>query len=109
MARDVGSPNRAFPAHSLEKALQIIQTIVENGASRPMDRLLLAQSINRTPSSSEFKKLLSSSLKYGLTEGTEKAEVVKPPNLAFKLLNRLMNLKRRKHWYELFVFQNCLV
>jgi predicted nucleotide-binding protein len=85
MARDVGSPNRAFPAHSLEKALQVIQTIVENGASRPMDRLLLAQSINRTPSSSEFKKLLSSSLKYGLTEGTEKAEVVKPTQLGLQI------------------------
>jgi predicted nucleotide-binding protein len=85
MPRDVGTPNRPFPVHSLEKALQIIQTIVENGASRPMDRLLLAQSVNRTPSSSEFKKLLSSSLKYGLTEGTEKADVVKPTQLGLQI------------------------
>jgi predicted nucleotide-binding protein len=94
MPRDVGIPNRAFPAHSLEKALQVIHTIVENGAARPMDRLLLAQSINRTPSSSEFKKLLSSSLKYGLTEGTEKADVVKPTPLGLQIAKPVSEAER---------------
>jgi predicted nucleotide-binding protein len=85
MARDVGTSNRPFPVHTLEKALQIIQAIVEAGASRPMDRLLLAQAIGRTPSSSEFRRLLSSSLKYGLTEGTEKADLIKPTQLGLQI------------------------
>jgi hypothetical protein len=50
-----------------------------------MDRLLLAQAIGRTPSSSEFRKLLSSSLKYGLTEGTEKADKIKPTSLGLQI------------------------
>ena len=85
MPRDVGVPNRSFPVHTLEKALQLVQAIVEAGASRPMDRLLLAQAIGRTPSSSEFRKLLSSSLKYGLTEGTEKADQIKPTQLGLQI------------------------
>lgn len=76
---------RPFPAHSLEKALQVIKAIVDSGASRPMDRLLLAQAIGRTPSSSEFRMLLSSSLKYGLTEGTEKADQIKPTPLGLQV------------------------
>lgn len=94
MPRDTGTPNRAFPVHSLEKALQIVQAIVENGAARPMDRLLLAEAVNRTPSSSEFKKLLSSSLKYGLTEGTEKADFVKPTTLGLQIARPVSEAER---------------
>ena len=38
-----------------------------------MKRLLLADALGLSPSSSNFRDLLSSSYKYGLTEGTEKA------------------------------------
>jgi predicted nucleotide-binding protein len=96
MPRDVGLPNRAFPVHSLEKALQVVQGIVEAGASRPMDRLLLAQAIGRTPSSSEFRKLLSSSLKYGLTEGTEKADQIKPTQLGLQIARPLNDSEKRQ-------------
>jgi len=41
-----------------------------------MKRLLLADSINKKPTSPEFRDLLSSSYKYGLTLGTEKAESI---------------------------------
>lgn len=78
-------PPRAFPAHSLEKALVIIEAIVDKGGSKPMDRLLVADAIGRTPSSSEFKRLLSSSRAYGLTSGTEKAEFVAPTELGLKI------------------------
>jgi predicted nucleotide-binding protein len=94
MARDSRGSYRAFPTHSLEKALQIIQAIVETGASRPMDRLLVAEAINRTPSSSEFRMLLSSSLKYGLTEGTEKADQIKPTQLGLQIAKPLNDAER---------------
>ena len=94
MPRDVGVSNRAFPTHTLEKALQIVQAIVEVGASRPMDRLLLAQAIGRTPSSSEFRTLLSSSLKYGLTEGTEKADQIKPTSLGLQIAKPVSDSER---------------
>jgi predicted nucleotide-binding protein len=96
MAREVGGRNRPFPAHTLEKALQIIQAIVDAGASRPMDRLLLAEAVNRTPSSSEYRLLLSSSLKYGLTEGTEKADQIKPTPLGLQISKPLNDVERKQ-------------
>jgi len=38
-----------------------------------MKRLLLAEALGVTPSSSNFRTVLSSAYKYGLTDGTEKA------------------------------------
>ena len=77
--------HRDFPTHSLEKSLVIIRAIVEKGAGETMDKLLVADAIGRTPNSSEFKRLLSSSRKYGLTIGTEKAELIEPTELGLKI------------------------
>ena len=41
-----------------------------------MNRVLLANAIQKKPASSDFKVLLSSALKYGLTTGTEKSETI---------------------------------
>jgi hypothetical protein len=82
-------PPRIFPAHTLEKALVIINALVDKGGSKPMDRLLVADAIGRTPSSSEFKRLLSSSRAYGLTLGTEKAEYIAPTELGLKITKPL--------------------
>ncbi len=46
-----------------------------------MKRIFVADAIGRSPDSSEFRKLLSSSYKYGLTTGTEKAEYVELTSL----------------------------
>ncbi|HEV7661849.1 MAG TPA: TIR domain-containing protein [Allosphingosinicella sp.] len=51
-----------------------------------MDRLLVADALGRTPSSSEFKALLSSSLRYGLTTGTEKADAITPTELGLQIV-----------------------
>ncbi len=67
---------RPFPAHTLEAALQIARAIQDANNGQPMNRVLLAQAVKRRPASSEFKLLLSSSLKYGLTTGTEKSDVI---------------------------------
>jgi Predicted nucleotide-binding protein containing TIR-like domain len=81
-----GSVVRPFPAHTLEKALIVINAIADKGASKAMDRLLVADAIGRTPSSSEFKRLLSSSRAYGLTIGTEKADKILPTELGLKIV-----------------------
>lgn len=85
MSRTTGSKTRPFPAHSLEQALVIIQGIVDKGAGQPMDRLLVAQAIGRTPSSSEYRRLLSSSVRYDLTTGTEKADYIAPNELGLRI------------------------
>ena len=69
-------PNRPFPLHSLDDALVIAKTIQDKNAGKPMKRLLLADAIGRKPSTIQFRDLLSSSYKYGLTLGTEKAEYI---------------------------------
>lgn len=89
MAKLSGTSTRPFPPHTLEKALIIINAIVDKGASKPMDRLLVADAIGRTPSSSEFRRLLSSSRWYGLTVGTEKADNITPTELGLKIAKPL--------------------
>ncbi len=65
--------SRGFPAHTLEEALAVARKIQDEMAGKPFRRLLLAEALSIKPSSSKFRELLSSSYKYGLTEGTEKA------------------------------------
>jgi predicted nucleotide-binding protein len=67
---------RNFPKHSLEASLVVAQKIQDEMGGKPMNRLLLAESLGLSPSSSNFREILSSSFKYGLTEGTEKADQV---------------------------------
>jgi predicted nucleotide-binding protein len=65
---------RQYPKHSLETALIIAEAIQDKNAGKPMKKIFVAEAIGRKPMSSEFKDLLSSSYKYGLTLGTEKSE-----------------------------------
>jgi len=67
---------RPFPSATLQEALIIAQTIRDQNAGRPFDRILLAQAIGRKPSSSAYRDLLTSSRRYGLTTGTEKAKTI---------------------------------
>jgi predicted nucleotide-binding protein len=67
---------RPYPRHTLEQALVIAQALQDKNAGKPMKRIFVADAIGRKPGSSEFKFLLSSSAKYGLTSGTEKADYV---------------------------------
>lgn len=64
---------RNFPLHSLQDALAIARAIRDHSAGKPMNRNLLADALGKSPESSVIRDLLSSSYKYGLTEGTEKA------------------------------------
>src|SRR4051812_35527451 len=69
-------PNRPFPAHTLREVLVVPQMIRDEKAGKPMSRLLLADALQIKPSSSNFRGLLSSSLKYGLTEGSHNVNIV---------------------------------
>ena len=72
---------RNFPTDNLEEALSIPQKIQDDKAGKPFNRLLLADSLAIKPGSSNFRDLLSSSYKYGFTEGTEKAPEIKLTSL----------------------------
>lgn len=67
---------RPFPADSLQEVIDLAQAIQDSNNGRPMHRVLLANAVGRKPASSQYKELLSSSFKYGLTLGTEKSEMI---------------------------------
>lgn len=69
-------PLRQYPIHSLSEALRVAQAIQDKNNGQPFKKILLAGAIGVKPSSSNFKEILSSSFKYGLTLGTEKAETI---------------------------------
>jgi predicted nucleotide-binding protein len=60
---------RDYPRDTLENTLDIAKAIYGKNAGRPIDRIMLAKAIGRTPASSAFRSLITSSLKYQLTEG----------------------------------------
>lgn len=60
----------AYPKHSLMDALQIANAIKEHNAGNPYDRLDLAKAVNRSPSASQFRMLITASGQFGLTEGS---------------------------------------
>ena len=76
MPRPRGRSNRPHPPISLAKALEVGQAIAENNASRPINRLLLAEAMGYSPSSSGFRDRLTASAKYGLTEGSYAAATI---------------------------------
>lgn len=69
-----------FPKYTLEEALRVPAALDRNGG-RPMAPLETAVAMGLSPGSSVFRGLLSASIKYGLTKGTEKASTVEllPP------------------------------
>ncbi len=71
---DEGRKYRNFPKHTLEAALPLAQKIQDEMGGKPMNRLLLADALGNSPSSSVYREMLSSAYKYGLTDGTEKAD-----------------------------------
>lgn len=75
-AKEAERKYRNFPKHTIEAALVLPQKIQDEMGGAPMKRLLLADALGLSPSSTNFRDLLSSSFKYGLTEGTEKAPTI---------------------------------
>lgn len=63
-----------YPKHPLSEALRLAESIRDNNASRPYNRIDLASSLDLTPSGSTFRLLITASNKFGLTEGGYNAE-----------------------------------
>jgi predicted nucleotide-binding protein len=59
-----------FPKHSLKTALRVAQALEDKNSGNPMPPTDVAIAIEKSPGSSDFRMLLSSSIKYGLTTGS---------------------------------------
>ncbi len=76
-----------FPKHSLKDALRIAESIKDNNAGNPYDRLDLAKSLNYSPSSGLFRSLISASSKFGLTSGSYSADKIALTSLGTRLVS----------------------
>lgn len=71
-----GKVKSDFPKHTLEEALRVATALSDKNGGRPLPPTETAIAIGVSPGSSEFRTLLSSSIKYGLTTGSFNAERV---------------------------------
>ncbi len=65
-----------FPKHSLDEALRVAKALSDKNGGQPLPPTETAIAIGVSPGSSEFRTLLSSSIKYGLTSGSFNSEKV---------------------------------
>lgn len=59
-----------FPKHPLKTALRVPLALEEKNSGNPMPPTDVAIAIDKSPGSSDFRMLLSSSIKYGLSTGS---------------------------------------
>lgn len=74
MARTAGSKNRNYPSLGLADALRVPTAIEDQASGMAVSRLTLAELLDVSPSSSNFRELAASSRFYGLTAGGINAE-----------------------------------
>lgn len=70
-----------FPKHTLEEALRVASALEEANGGRPLPPVETATALGISPGSSDFRQLLSSSIKYGLTKGSYNQESVELEDL----------------------------
>lgn len=63
-----------FPKHSLEQALRVAKALEDVNGGQPLPPIETATALGVSPGSSDFRVILSSSLKYGLTNGSYKSD-----------------------------------
>ncbi len=73
-----GKVKSDFPKHSLEEALRVPQALFDANGGKPLPPVELSDALNpkMSPGSSDFRVILSSSIKYGLTNGSFNSERV---------------------------------
>lgn len=67
--RPTGTKNRNYPPLGLADALRVARVIQDDASGMEVSRLTLAELLNVSPASSNFRELVASSRFYGLTNG----------------------------------------
>lgn len=79
-------PVRPFPRHSLREALVVAEALKSNNNGNPLSPILMAKALNVGASSSDFRDLLRSSERYGLTSGGQKDNFVSLGRLGLSIV-----------------------
>jgi predicted nucleotide-binding protein len=66
----IANSGSEFPKHSLKSALRVAFALEEKNSGNPMPPTDVAIALQKSPGSSDFRVLLSSAIKYGLTTGS---------------------------------------
>lgn len=75
-----------FPKHTLDEAIRVAEALGETNGGQPYPPIETATALGLSPGNSEFRILLSSSIKYGLTTGSYNSEKVAIQELARKIV-----------------------
>ena len=76
-----------YPKVSLTDALRLAESIRDNNAGRPYNRIDLAASVDLSPESSTLRTLITASSKFGLTEGSYAAERISLTDLGRSIVS----------------------
>lgn len=90
------SEEQSFPRDPLSKVLKLAESIEKNNAGKPFDRLILAKSLDYSPNSGHFRQLITSSSKYGITEGGYQAEKIALTSLGSSIVAPISDEDKRK-------------
>jgi predicted nucleotide-binding protein len=80
------SANRPYPTVPLKDALKVAKAISDNNAGKPYNRVLLADAMGYSASSSSFRELIMASARFGLTKGSYAAESIEMSNLGLRIV-----------------------
>lgn len=75
-----------FPKDTLEQSLRVAQALEEANGGQPLPPVETATALGISPGSSDFRALLSSSFKYGLTSGSYKSERIELTDLGRQIV-----------------------
>lgn len=78
----IGKTKGGFPKHTLQEALRVAQGVESANGGQPLPPVELAIALDMSPGGSGFRDILSSSIKYGLTNGSYKNARVSLEELA---------------------------
>ena len=105
-------PSRPYPEIPITEAIKIPQGIREHNAGRPMNRVLLAEALKLSPTSSDFRDLLSTSYKYGFTKGSFNSETIDLTELGEQLTKPRSEMEKldamRKGLRRIVLFEHLL-
>jgi hypothetical protein len=76
-----------YPKVSLVDALRLAESIRDNSAGKPYNRIDLAASVELSPESSFFRTCITASNKFGLTEGSYSAERISLTDLGSSIVS----------------------
>jgi len=86
-AESLANGSSEFPKHPLKAALRVPLALEEKNSGNPMPPTDVAIAIDKSPGSSDFRMLLSSSIKYGLSTGSYNQSKVALTTLAREIVS----------------------